>query len=284
MALQTRRLTNKFGVEITGLDLSKPMDDATVAEVWKVWNEQGLVLMRGQSITPDQHIAFSRRFGELDRHEALEPFRHPQYDEIFMVSTIPVNGKPSASENVGRHWHSDLSYTSHPAMGSLFHCQQVPEVGGDTLFANTVAAYDALSDKMKEVIDDLWGVHDYLATPTQKLKSPEVLARLRELHRPIAQPLVLTHPVTGRKALYIAETLITHFVGMTPEESQPLIRFLFNHTIDPLYTYRHKWTKGDFIMWDNRSLIHIALSDFEKGAHRLFFRTTILGEQRGKYV
>lgn len=284
MTLQTKRLTNKFGVEIAGLDLSKPIDDATIAEVWKVWNEQGLVLMRGQAITPDQHIAFSRRFGELDKHEALEPFRHPQYDEIFMVSTIPVNGKPSASENVGRHWHSDLSYTQHPAMGSLFHCQVVPDVGGDTLFANTVAAYDALSDKMKEVIDGLWGVHDYLATPTQKLKSPEVLARLRELHRPIAQPLVLTHPVTGRKALYIAETLITHFVGMTPEESQPLVRFLFNHTIDPLYTYRHKWTKGDFIMWDNRSLIHIALSDFEKGAHRLFFRTTILGEQRGEYV
>ena len=82
----------------------------------------------------------------------------------------------------------------------------------------------------------------------------------------------------------IAETLITHFVGMTPEESQPLVRFLFNHTVDPLYTYRHKWTKGDFIMWDNRSLIHIALSDFEKGAHRLFFRTTVLGEQRGYHV
>ena len=284
MTLRTKRLTNKFGVEIEGLDLSRPIDDATIAEVWKIWNAQGLVLLRGQDITPDQHIAFSRRFGELDKHEALEPFRHPQYDEIFMVSTIPVNGKPSASENVGRHWHSDLSYTQHPAMGSLFHCQVVPDVGGDTLFANTVAAYDALSAKMKEVIDGLWGVHDYLATPTQKLKSPEVLARLRELHRPIAQPLVLTHPVTGRKALYIAETLITHFVGMTPEESQPLVRFLFNHTIDPLYTYRHKWTKGDFIMWDNRSLIHIALSDFEKGAHRLFFRTTILGEQRGKYV
>src|SRR5207253_2331945 len=151
------------------------------------------------------------------KHEALEPFRHPQYDEIFMVSTIPVNGKPSASENVGRHWHSDLSYTLHPAMGSLFHCQVVPDVGGDTLFASTTAAYESLSEKMKEIIDGLWAVHDYLATPTQKLKSPEVLARLRELHKPIAQPLVLTHPVTGRKALYIAETLITQFVGMTPE-------------------------------------------------------------------
>ncbi len=284
MSLQTKRLTNKFGVEIAGLDLSKRVDDATVAEIWKVWNEQGLVLIRGQSISPGQHIEFSRRFGALDQHEALEPFRHPQYDEIFMVSTIPVNGKPSASENVGRHWHSDLSYTLHPAMGSLFHCQEVPEVGGDTLFANTVAAYDALSEGMKELIDGLWGVHDYLATPTQKLKSPEVLERLRQLHRPVAQPMVLTHPVTGRKALYIAETLITHFVGMTPEESQPLVRFLFNHTIDPLYTYRHKWTEGDFIMWDNRSLIHIALSDFEKGARRLFYRTTILGEQRGYLV
>ena len=284
MALQTRRLTNTFGVEITGLDLSKPIDDATIAEIWKVWNEQGLVLMRGQQITPEQHIEFSRRFGPLDKHEALEPFRHPQHDEIFMVSTIPVNGKPSVSENVGKHWHSDLSYTLHPAMGSLFHCQVVPEVGGDTLFASTTAAYESLSDKMKEVIDPLWAVHDYLSIPTQRLKPPEILARLRELNPPVAQPLVLTHPVTGRKALYIAESLISHFVGMTAEESQPLVRFLFNHTIDPLYTYRHKWTKGDFIMWDNRSLIHIALGDFAKGAHRLFFRTTILGEQRGYLV
>ncbi len=157
-------------------------------------------------------------------------------------------------------------------------------MGGDTLFANTVAAYEALSDKMKEVIDDLWAVHDYIALPTQRLKRPEIRERLRELNPPVAQPLVLKHPVTGKKALYIAESLIPHFVGMTPEESQPLVKFLFNHTIDPLYTYRHKWTKGDFIMWDNRSLIHIALSDFDKGAHRLFYRTTILGEQRGYLV
>ena len=281
VTLQTRRLTHKFGAEILGLDLSRPQDDATIAAIWKLWNEQGLVLIRNQHITPEQLIAFSAGFGALDRHPNLAPFRHPQYDEIYMVSTIPSGGKPSPSEKLGRHWHSDLSYTLYPAMGSLFHCQVCPEVGGDTIFASITAAYDDLSDAMKEMIDPLWCEHDYMAISGGRHLSPEVAAQMKKLNPPVAQPLVRTHPVTGRKALYIASRVITHIIGMTPEESRPLIDYLVRHTIDPLYTYRHKWSKHELVMWDNRSLVHSALADFDAGTPRKFFRTTVLGEQSG---
>ena len=284
MALQTKRLTHKFGAEILGLDLTKPQDDATIAAIWKLWNEQGLVLIRDQAISPEQLISFSARFGELDKHPNLAPFRHPQYDEIYMVSTIPSNGKPSPSEKLGRHWHSDLSYTLYPAMGSLFHCQVCPEVGGDTIFASITSAYDDLSEGMKKMLEPLWCEHDYMAISGGRHLSPEVAAQMKKLNPPVAQPLVRTHPVTGRKALYIASRVITHIIGMTPEESRPLIDYLMEHTMDPLYTYRHKWSKNELVMWDNRSLVHSALADFDAGTPRKFHRTTVLGQQSGHLV
>lgn len=284
MSLQTKRLTHRFGAEILDFDIGKPQDDATIAAIWKLWNEQGLILIRDQDVTPEQLIAFSARFGDLDRHPNLAPFRHPQYDEIYMVSTIPSNGKPSPSEKLGRHWHSDLSYTLNPAMGSLFHCQTCPEVGGDTIFASITSAYDTLSDKMKEMIDGLWCEHDYMAISGGRHLAPEVAAQMKKLNPPVAQPLVRTHPVTGRKALYIANRVITRIIGMTAEESRPLLDFLFQHTTDPLYTYRHKWSPKELVMWDNRSLVHSALADFDAGTPRKFHRTTVLGEPSGYLV
>lgn len=284
MNLKTKRLSHKFGVEVFDVDLSQTQSQETIDELWKIWNDQGLVLLRGQKISPQQHIDYSRRFGELDQHESLAPWRHPQYNEIFVVSTIPVNGKPSPSENVGQHWHSDLSYTTNPPMGSLFHCHEVPEVGGDTLFSSAVAAYNALSDTMKKLINDLWVVHDFMALPSMKGRDPAVVADLGRRNPPVEQPLVIRHPVSGHKALYISEFMNTHIVGMTPTESRPLLRMLFEHATGPLFTYRHKWSPGEFIMWDNRSLMHTALTDFDKGARRHFYRTTVLGEPRGRLV
>lgn len=136
-------------MEIEGLDLRATLSDATIAEVRRRWNENGIVLPRGQDITPQQLVAYSRRFGELDLHETVKPFRHPDHPELFVLSTIPVDGKPSVSENVGRHWHSDLSYTLRPPLGSIFHAQILPEVGGDTMFASFAAAYDGRSDTLK---------------------------------------------------------------------------------------------------------------------------------------
>lgn len=282
--LRTRPITHVFGVEIIGLDLREPQLDETIAAIRDLWNRHGIVLLRGQDISNEQLIAFSRRFGELDRHETLKPFRHPEHPELFVLSTIPTDGKPSVSENVGRHWHSDLSYTLRPPLGSIFHARILPEVGGDTMFASMHAAYDSLSDTMKSLIEPLWAVHDYMQVENMKKRDPELVAQLRQANPPVAQPLVRVHGETGRKALYLSEQMTKRIVGMTEKESAPLLRFLFEHSVDPLHTYRHRWQPNDILMWDNRSTMHLALADFAPGARRYCVRTTILGEPSGYLV
>ena len=282
--LQTRKLSNAFGIEVLGVNVKETPSDETIAEIRALWNEYGIVLLRGQDITPHELIAYSRRFGELDLHETLKPFRHPDHPELFVLSTIPVDGKPSVSENVGRHWHSDLSYTTRPPLGSIFHALVLPEVGGDTMFTSMHAAYDALSDKMKQLIEGLEAVHDYMGVENMKKRDPKLVAVLREANPPIAQPLVRVHAETGRKALYLSEQMTKRIVGMTERESTPLLRFLFEHAVDPLFTYRHRWQRHDILMWDNRSTMHLALADFPSGAHRYCMRTTILGQPSGYVV
>jgi taurine dioxygenase len=280
--MKTRMLSHAFGVEVMGVDLQRNPSDETIAEIRRLWNEHGIVLLRGQAITPAQLIDYSRRFGELDLHETVKPFRHPEHAELFVLSTIPVDGKPSVSENVGRHWHSDLSYTLRPPLGSIFHAQILPEVGGDTVFTSMRAAYDGLSQAMKDMIDPLWAVHDYMGVENMKKRDPALVAELRKSNPPVEQPLVRPHGETGRKCLYLSEQMTKVIVGMTERESAGLLRFLFEHSVDPLYTYRHKWTANDVIMWDNRQTMHLALADFAPGAHRYCMRTTILGQPSGR--
>jgi taurine dioxygenase len=279
---KTRRLSAVFGVEIEGLDLSGTLSDEDIAEIRRLWNECGLVLLRDQHFTIPQHIAFSRRFGTLDLNETLLPFRHAEHPELLVLSTIPVDGKPSRSENVGRHWHTDLSYTTRPPLGSLFHCHVIPEVGGDTVFANMAAAYDALSDAFKQRIEGLEAVHDYMQVENMKKRDPAMVAELRKLNPPVAQPLVRVHPETGRKTLYLGEQVARRIVGMNEKESAAILGFLHEHAVDPLFTYRHRYRVHDLILWDNRQLMHLALADFPPGAHRYCVRTTVVGTPSGR--
>lgn len=281
---KTRRLSRVFGVEIEGLDLRQPLSDGEIAEIRRLWNECGLVLLREQHFTVEQHIAFSRCFGTLDLNETLLPFRHEQHPELLVLSTIPVEGKPSKSENVGRHWHTDLSYTTRPPLGSIFHCHVIPEVGGDTLFASMTAAYDALSERYKAIVQDLEAVHDYMQVENMKKRDPALVAELKKLNPPVAQPLVRTHPETGRKALYLGEQVARRIVGMSDAEGVSLLDFLHRHAADPLFTYRHRYAVHDLILWDNRQLMHLALADFPPGAHRYCVRTTIVGTPSGRVL
>jgi taurine dioxygenase len=282
--LRTRRLSHVFGVEIFGLDLRERLSDDKIVAIRDLWNRNGIVLLRGQDISLDQHIAFSRRFGELDLNETLKPFRHAEHPELLVLSTIPVNGKPSLSENVGRHWHSDLSYTTRPPLGSMFHTHILPEVGGDTMFSSMGAAYDALSDTMKALIGGLEAVHDYMGVENMKKRDPALVAELRRANPPVSQPLVRVHEETGRKCLYLSEQMTKLIVGMTERESAPLLRFLFEHSVDPQFTYRHKWATHDLLLWDNRSTMHLALADFDAGAHRYCVRTTLVGSPSGQVL
>ena len=279
--LKTRRLANAFGAEVMDIDLRERQDDATIASIRALWNEYGILLFRNQPLSAQQLIDYSRCFGELDRHETVKPLRHAEVPELAVLSTIPVDGKPSPTEMVGRHWHSDLSYTTRPPLGSIFHAQLLPEIGGDTLFARTAAAYDALSDTMKKVIEPLWAVHDYMQVESMKRRDPAIVAELGRNNPPVAQPIVRVHEETGRKTLYVGDQLTRRIVGMTERESAPLLKFLAEHMVDPLFTYRQKWQKNDIIMWDNRGTMHLALADFPPGSHRYCVRTTILGSPSG---
>ena len=208
--------------------------------------------------------------------------RHPDYPELLLVTNIPKeNGKPSDSKYTGQQWHSDLSFTPVPSLGSLLRGITIPPVGGDTMFTNMYLAYDTLSDGMKKMIADLHGIH----TGSRKIVdlSSDRAVEQRKLNPPIAQPVVRTHPETGRKALYIGEK-VSCFVGMTEEESRPLIDYLVKHATRPQFVYRHQWRKNDIVLWDNRCTMHIALGDYEDGEIRHLERTTVKGTPSGYYL
>ena len=282
MSFTTNPLSDLIGLEISGLDLTGPLDDATFAKVKSLFETNSVVVFRDQRITPEQHIAFSRRFGELDRHDSLPRDRHPDYPELLLVTNIPeTDGKESASKYTGQQWHSDMSFTLEPSLGSLLRGIVIPPVGGDTMFTNMTMAYDALSDGMKKLVEPLHAIHTgrrkVLDANTEREKEQ------KKLNPPIAQPVVRVHPETGRKALYIGEK-VSCLVGMTEEESRPLIDYLVKHATRPQFVYRHQWKQDDIVLWDNRCTMHIALGDYAEGETRHLERTTVKGTPSGYYL
>jgi taurine dioxygenase len=285
MALKLRKLSYPLGVEICDVDVGKPMSEQSFGEIYRTFLDNGILLFRNQDITREQHIEFSRRFGELDRHESLPRDRRKDHPELLMVTNEPkTDGSPSDTKYTGRQWHSDMSFTTEPSLGSLLRSFAVPEVGGDTLFANMYLAYDTLSDGMKKLIANLHGIH---LSGTRKLANDNTgIDRMQEqkkLNPPVAQPVVRVHPETGRKALYIGEK-VKRFDGLTDEESRPLIDYLVRHATKPEFVYRHMWRKNDILVWDNRCTMHQALGDFDETQLRHMERTTVLGTPSGYIV
>ena len=275
--LRTAPLSFGIGAEVIGLDLSQPLDIGTVRSVRQAFLDSGgLLLFRGQELTRDRHIAFSRHFGELDTHETVPLDRHPEFHELLVVASEPIIEGQNNDTAVGQTWHSDMASSLRPAMGSLLRAVTVPPVGGDTMFANMTAAYDALSPGMQRLLEGLHGV--YLRE--RKDLAPDLQARNRELNPPVAQPAVRVHPETGRKALYVSENTRA-FEDMTAQESRPLLDFLVRHSTRPQFVHRHRWQRGDLLMWDNRCTMHLALGDYDRSHRRHLERTTVLGEPSG---
>jgi taurine dioxygenase len=285
MALKLRKLSYALGAEVCDVDISKPMSEGFFGEIYQAFLAHGILLFRNQEITREQHIDFSRRFGELDRHDALPRDRHPDHPEILLVTNEPKpDGSPSDSRYTGRQWHSDMSFTPVPSLGSLLRGITIPEVGGDTVFANMYLAYEALSDGMKKMIADLHGIH---LSGTRKINDPTSgmprAEEQRRLNPPIAQPVVRVHPETGRKALYLGDK-VKRFDGFTEEESRPLIEYLNKHATRFELIYRHQWRTNDVVAWDNRCTMHLALGDFDETQRRHMERTTVLGTASGYVV
>jgi len=280
MSIQIRRLSHALGAEVTGVDIREPLSEAAFKAVNDLFLEHGILLFRGTALTRDQHVAFSRRFGELDNNDAQPRDRDPDYHEIALVTNRPKpNGKPSDSRYTGRVWHSDRSYTTRPASASLLRGIEIPEVGGETMFTNMYMAYDTLSDTYQKLIADLHGVH---GGDTRKILdlSAERAAEMKRLNPPVAQPLVRVHPETGRKALYVGDK-VKRIVGMSVEESRSILDYLVKHATRYEFLYRHQWRANDLIVWDNRCTMHIALGDFDETQRRHMERTTVIGVPSG---
>lgn len=279
--LSIRPLSRACGAEVAGIDLARALEAETVQRLHRALGEHGILLFRDADLTPAQHVAFSRQFGALETHVVGE-FNLPGHPEVFVVSNVREEGKLKGAVYAGQYWHSDLSYMKKPSLGSLLLCREMPEVGGDTMWANMVLAYDSLSDVMKKFLSGLRAVHDYShaydtyfahlkerppLTPEQRAKTP-----------PVEQPMVRTHPVTGRRALYVNPGFTKAIVGMPKEESQPILEMLFAHSTRPEFVYRHKWRVNDLVFWDNRCTMHYALSDYDFSVRRHMHRTTIAGD------
>jgi taurine dioxygenase len=268
--LEVRPMSGTAGAEIGGVDLTGSLAGATIAEIRRVLADYGVVVFRDQWLTPEQHIAAARRFGEVNVNRF---FAHAEgYPEIAMVSK-----EPDQTGNIGGGWHTDHSYDQRPALGSMLYAREVPSHGGDTLFASMYAAYDALSDGLKQTLAGLRAVHSSrhvfgVERPDMKgrIGNPE-LATQDAIH-----PVVIVHPDSGKSALYVNPGFTVRFDGWTAEESRPLLDFLYQHAARPEFTCRLRWRNGSLAFWDNRSTWHYALNDYQ-GQRRLMHRITIAG-------
>ena len=278
------RFDAALGAEVRGVDLADPLTDADFAALEAAYNQHSLLLFRDQEMTPDQHVAFSRRFGELEIH-VLDQWRLSSHPEILIVSNLEDGGRHVGVYNAGRYWHTDLSYMQAPSRGSLLYAIEVPHDGdrplGDTSFVSTAAAYEALPSAMRKRIDGLSASFS-LAHQRAKLRADgDAEARLTE--EQIAKtPMVVhrvaqTHPITGRRLLFLNEGHTVGILDLPEDEGAALLADLLAHCCRPQFTYRHRWRRGDLLMWDNIPTQHLAHFDYRLPQRRYMHRTTLKG-------
>lgn len=278
-SIELQPAAGSLGAEVRGLDLARPLRNSAADELRQALVEHLVLFFRDQNLTPDQHLEFSRLFGSLLRVPYVKHM--DEYPEIIAVL------KEADEQNIstfGNAWHSDFSFLEAPPMGSVLYAREVPSHGGDTLWANMYDAYEALSDGMKRMLDPLRAMHSgrpygvaHAPRGVRTSRSIVIERENREADREVAQPVVIVHPASGRKALFVNAIYTTRFEDMTEAESRPLLEFLFQHCIRPEFTCRFRWQPGSLAIWDNRCTLHYAVNDYD-GRRRLMHRTTIAGE------
>ena len=286
MSFTVNPLSPVLGAEITGLDIAQPMGENLAKDIRQSWLDAGgLLVIRDQTLTTEQHIQFSRHFGplfgapgETPLQETVSRYLHPDHPEIYRVSNRVENGKPKGRAGAGTYWHSDVSFKQRPASASIMHAIEIPDIGGDTLFCNMTAAYEALSGAMKEMLAPLHAHHDFAQTAATQFAKPVVIEEDLKGDNRAIHPVVRTHGDTGRKSLYVNPGMTTGLDNFDDEESAVLLGFLFDHATQPEFTFRHHYRQGDVVMWDNRSLMHYAINDYGDQP-RYMERTTSIGER-----
>ena len=270
-------LAPALGAEVAGVDLSQPVDDAAADEIRRAFADHLVLFFRGQEITPAQQVAFAGLFGPVGTYPFAAPIaEHPQ--------VIAIVKEPHQTTNFGGLWHTDTPYLERPSLGSVLYAREVPEYGGDTIWANGYRAWETLSQGLRVVLEPLRAVQsaarnkaklraDHLKDGSMRGHNLEEMD-LRQAEHPVAR----THPVTGRKALYLSPAHTVNFVGWSEAESAPLLDYLFDQITAEENTCRFRWTKGTVAVWDNRCSLHYPLNDYH-GHRREMHRVTIDGER-----
>ena len=278
-------LSSALGIEVTGIDETTLSDDE-FKELRTQWVQaDGLAVIRDQDLNPHSQTEFSRRFGplfgEADHfQDSVKPFLHPEFPTIYRVS----NKKKSDGEALGRsragsYWHSDVSFRKFPAMASLLYGIEIPPIGGDTVFASQVAAFAALSPAMQELLMPLNAVHDFrvAAKNSGSYTAADLSSTDFDGQNAYVHPVVITHPESHKKTLFVNPGFTSHLEGFSQSESDALLEIVHQHSKQPEFSYRHSWRPRDLLIWDNRATMHLAIQDYT--ADRYLHRSTVLAEQ-----
>lgn len=262
------------GAEVRGADLTRRLDETTLRTLDRALGEHGVIFFRDQALSPDQHMALTLQFGALEPNTFGETHGLEGHPGIVLISNVEQGGREIGVKGAGDKWHSDMCYTARPPRGTILYAHEVPVQDGlplgDTCFAATHAAYDALPDDMKRRLDGLRGRFDFAG---RNRLNPITQAQI-DAFPPVSHPLVRTHPVTGRKCLYVMRDDCTGIDGLADAEAEQLIAALADHIIRPEFVYRHQWRPGDLLIWDNCSVQHRAIQDYALPNRRLMHRTT----------
>jgi len=271
---EIRPIAGALGAELRGIDLADDLPPVTIDVIRQALLDHLVIFFRDQRLTPDRLLALARRLGTPIEYPFLKGIAG--FPEIIAVSKLP-----GETVNFGGVWHSDTTYLPEPPMATLLIAREVPEAGGDTLFANQYLAYETLSDGMKRLLAGLKGIASSAKADSSRTREDRIRsdgsAEARKL-RIAEHPAVRTHPEAGRKALYINRAHTVAFAGMTEEESAPVLEFLFRHQIRPEFTCRFRWTPGALAIWDNRCAQHYAVNDYQ-GMRRVMHRVTLAGDR-----
>jgi taurine dioxygenase len=282
--VEVRRLGYALGAEVLGVDC-RHLDDETTAALRAAWLEHIVLCFPQQHLKPAEFREFCGRFGALDDNRAIADLRDPHIPEVMIVVNKPIEleGK-SYTGHVTDKWHTDLSFTEHPTTASFLSAEVLPDCGGATMFANMYAALETLSPATRRMLEPLEAVHDIARASGKTLShDPAFAAAIEQANVPVAHPILRTHPETGRTCLYLGSHAWT-IDGMTVEESRPIIEFLNRHATRYENTYRHRWSLGDVVMWDNRCALHYAVRDYDQTQVRRMRRASLLGPREGRVV
>jgi taurine dioxygenase len=275
MTLSFTSLTPTIGAVVEGMQISEPLSEERVAEIGAALAKHHVLFFRDQTLTPEQHRNFAARFGKLHIHPIYP--KHEAAPEIIVLDTDVTDLTDNAI------WHTDVTFTETPPMGGVLVARVLPPSGGDTLWSSNIAAYEALSPAMQEFLQGLTATHSIAQSfPTERFaqtaQAQERLDAAKRKNPPVSHPAVRTHPVSGRKGLFVHEGFTTHINELSAAESRALLSFLYAHSAKPEFVVRWKWRLGDVAFWDNRLTQHYATDDY-RPARRVMNRATIVGDR-----